>query len=156
MSPDDLKQLWQDRHQKIANDHLESSADIVARSIEIEKSLVRYDRVNLFAAALLAIFLLGCMLPIAGLSVVMKLGLAISLLAGTVEALSRHFNRTSTSMTNPDLTLKNFCCAELERVDRRIELIQKSLWRFTFPMILGGFVFFVGIFLEFNQLQSCL
>ena len=151
MNLDQQKQNWRDHHNVLADDYFENTTpDIVGKTIALERSMLRSDRIELYAAALLVI-LLVILLTCVSLALVMKLGLAIGMLSGVAGALSLNLSRRQNPAPSPELPLGDFCLAELKRIQRRIEFKQTEVWRFALPMVTGCSIFMLGMFLEFKR-----
>jgi len=146
MNLDDYKQDWKDSHKVLADDHFEKSTDIVGQAMAMEKSMASSDlRESVWAV--FTVILIGLLCVIAGLTRTMNLGFALCLLSIIAGALGLFLSRRKDLLPNPDLPLRDFCQAELKRVERRIELLRKSVWIFTLPMMIGACIFMLGIML---------
>ena len=153
MNLDQHKQNWKDHHNMLAADYFENTTtDIVGQAIAMEKSMLRSDRIELWAAALVAIILVAVLTSVS-LALVMKLGFAIAGVSGIASVLSLNSCNRNNPKPSPDLSPGDFCRAELKRIDRRIEFTQKYLWRFALPITIGFCVFFLGMFLEFKRIE---
>ena len=88
MNLDQHKQNWKDHHNMLAADYFENTTtDIVGQTIAMEKSMLRSDRIELWAAALVAIILVAVLTSVS-LALVMKLGFAIAGVSGIASVLS--------------------------------------------------------------------
>jgi len=146
MNLDQEKQNWKDHHNVLAEDFFENATpDIVGQTIALERSMLRWDRMELWTAVLLAIILV-IVLTSVSLAMVMKLGFAIGMIFAIAGALSLNLNNRKNPKPNPKMPPRDFCQAELKRIDQRIEFTQKYLWRFVFPMTIGVSIFFLGMF----------
>ena len=153
MNLDQQKQNWIDHHNVLADDYFENTTpDIVGQTIALERSMLRSDTIELWAAALLAIILVVVLTSV-NLAIVMKLGFTIGMIFAIASVLSLNLNNRKNPKPSTELPLGDFCQLELKRIDQRIEFTQKYFWRFVFPMTIGLSIFFLGMFLEFKRIE---
>ena len=131
----------------------ESTADLIARTRKLERAIRRRDAIEATAAAIVV----GCFgwalwsielpsIPAIGVGIIMVAALA----SVVVMSLARHWD----AAPDQSAPLKQFCQAEITRLDRQIQLLRTVSWWYSGPILTGCCVFFVGILLSVPELPA--
>jgi hypothetical protein len=156
MNLDDFKSSWRERHDELGRECLNVGADdIVARTSSLERGLVRRDIAEA-AAALVVVIFFAAFLWFAETSALMMIGIVIIML-GAIEVVAVMFwTRHRDARPNLDAPLVEFCRAELQRVERQIQLLKSVTWWYSAPPMIGAAVMTFGMLQAVPELSPVL
>ena len=141
MNLDDLKTTWQQRHSETADGCIdELASNVVTRTSRFERSVLIRDLIETVAAIAVIVFF-GYYIQQNIFSWITSPGTIIVIVAAIQLIVVMHWTRRRGGRPRYDLSLKDFCDAELARVDRQIKLIRNVNYWYTAPLLLGAAVF---------------
>jgi hypothetical protein len=145
MNLDDFKSSWRERHDELGRERLNVAPDdIVARTATLERAIVRRDLIEA-AAAVVVVAIAAAFLWRVELPMVMIVGISIIML-GAIEVVAVMFwTRHRDARPNLDAPLVEFCRAELQRVERQIQLLKSVTWWYSAPPMIGAAVMTFGM-----------
>lgn len=143
MNFDELKRSWKERNDKLAGENVDQLVDrLRTRSSWFETTIARRD-LREHAAAVFVLLFFGVSffsLP----TVMAQIGCGI-IMAGSLLIMSTLIWSRRGKPLMHQLSVIDFTKEQLLRVDRQIWLLRNVTWWYTGPLMLGIFVFVLGI-----------
>jgi len=156
MNLDDFKSSWREQHDELGRERLNvASDDIIARTAALERAIVRRDFVEA-AAAVVVVAIAAAFLWFVKMPKVVMVGIVIIVL-GAIEVVAVMFwTRHRDARPNLDAPLVEFCRAELQRVERQIQLLKSVTWWYSAPPMIGAAVMTFGMLQAVPELSPVL
>ncbi len=137
MTLDDLRSPWQaTNRESLSPEKREELVARVCRQVErLGATIFRRDAVETIAAVAVIFFFSFVFLRLPNL--VAKLGAAVIVLSACYIVYKLHHTRMDRSPSPLDVSVRDFCKIEIERMDRQIHLLQSVLWWYIGPLMIG-------------------
>ena len=141
MNLDDLKSEWQ--KSDLPTPHFdEFAAEVKVRTRKFESQLFWRDMREIAAAIFVVFAFSGWFLQMTNW--ISRIGAAVVILGAIEIAIVLQWARRKGRIEDADVPLRDYCHAELGRVDRQIRLLENLAWWYIAPLLFGCFLILEG------------